>query len=340
MNSQSESAAGSDWGAATPFGATLEPALREACGGRLSRVNWFRTAWQRGGAVTGYATFTAGDGAEHRVVVKLPVPPRERRWLKALQGVGDGDDEAVHAGGIPRVWADGASLGGYDLAWVVMERIGHGPMDHRWGGREFDGVVDAAGRFYAGAAAVAIDPSSEARRRDWSAMLAAGRERVKARGASQPQRWKAALKRASRRLDGWVERWAERGAEDWCHGDLHLGNCLCRSSPEDADGLPGAGGPGDAVLIDLAEVRVGHWVEDAVYLEQQFWSSPHRLGGRKLVSLLARERKARGLRVGEGWPELAKVKRALLAMATATRFHEVSHAHADAALGVLEREVG
>ncbi|MEM9881579.1 MAG: hypothetical protein AAF800_01525, partial [Planctomycetota bacterium] len=89
---------------------------------------------------------------------------------------------------------------------------------------------------------------------------------------------------------------------------------------------------------DLAEVRVGHWVEDAVYLEHLFWSRPHRLAGRKLVSMIARQRKAHGLPVGDDWPELARVKRALLAMTTAVRFREVSHAHADAALAVLERE--
>ncbi|MFP3422344.1 hypothetical protein R0K19_23525, partial [Bacillus sp. SIMBA_161] len=48
-----------------PLGATLEPIVRAACGGRLSPVTWFRTDWQRGGAATGYATFTpAGEGGD------------------------------------------------------------------------------------------------------------------------------------------------------------------------------------------------------------------------------------------------------------------------------------
>src|SRR5690606_39370794 len=31
------------------FGSALEPVLRQACGDRLSAINWFRTDWQRGG---------------------------------------------------------------------------------------------------------------------------------------------------------------------------------------------------------------------------------------------------------------------------------------------------
>lgn len=338
-----------------PFGAALEGPLIAGCGGRLSKINWFRTVWQRGGALTGYATLTDDAGATHDVVVKLPVPPRERRWLVRLQsegGLGDPgatdmgrNDEsfgfarpADSSGGVvPRVLAHGEAVGGYDFAWVVMERLPYGPLGEKWEGREFDLIVNAAGRFYAAAAQTPIDPSWSSRTRDWPAILAAGRKQVQARGCAEPQRWKAALKRAAKKIDGWVETWDARPVRDWCHGDLHLGNAMSRI-PHDAP-LSDADTIDAAALIDLAEVRVGHWVEDAIYLEHLFWSQPHRLHGRKVVSMLARERKTRGLTAGEDWPELARVKRALLAMSTATKFHEVGRGHAAAALGVLEREV-
>ncbi|MEM9420428.1 MAG: aminoglycoside phosphotransferase family protein [Planctomycetota bacterium] len=336
--------------ASVPFGAALEQPLIDACGGRLSKINWFRTAWQRGGALKGFASFSEDRGTAHDVVVKLPVPPRERRWLVRLQplptnDLGRGDESFGFArpvstvgGVVPRVLAHGESVGGYDFAWVVMERLPFGPLDEKWEGREFDLIVNAAGRFYQAAQNEPIDPSWGTRKRDWTTMLAEGRKRVQARGCAEPQRWKAALKRAHKKLDKWVEFWDGRAGDGWCHGDLHLGNALTRVAHDDA-------GDGEspnleaAALIDLAEVRVGHWVEDAVYLEHLFWSMPHRLHGRKLVSMIAKERKTRGLKAGEDWPELARVKRALLAMATATRFHEVSRGHAEAALAVLEREV-
>ena len=52
------------------------------------------------------------------------------------------------------------------------------------------------------------------------------------------------------------------------------------------------------VLIDLAEVRPGHWVEDAVYLERLHWARPERLKGRNPVKLLAAARRRLGLEIG------------------------------------------
>ena len=285
------------------------------------------------------------------MVVKLPVPPRERRWLVRLQDdrlpgdLGRNDEsfgfarQASGVGGVaPRLFAHGESVGGHDFVWVVMERLPFGPLDEKWAGREFDLMVHAAGRFYAATTKTPIDPDWRPRQRDWSAILDEGRKRVQTRGCAEPQRWKAALKRAAKQLDGWVSVWEARGAADWCHGDLHPGNALSRRA-HDAAFEKEASPSNAAALIDFAEVRVGHWVEDAVYLEHLFWSNPHRLHSRKLVSMIARERKTRGLTAGEDWLELARVKRTLLAISTATKFHEVSRAHAAAALAVLEREV-
>lgn len=316
-------------GGGVPFGAALAPALVEACGGKLSDITWFRTQWQRGGALTGYATWDDGgsSGGVKKVVVKMPVPPRERRWLVALHA---GPNPAV-----PWVFANGQELAGYDFAWVVMERLPFGPLGEAWGGREFDLIVDAAGRFYAATADAPIDPAWSPRKRDWTKILGDARKHVQDRGVRESQRWKAALKRANKKLDGWVDTWHGRGFDDWCHGDLHLGNALSVAAPGQDDDATDT-----ARLIDLAEVRVGHWVEDAVYLEHLYWSARQRLGDRKIVSMVARERKRRGLNVGENWPELARVKRLLLAVSTATRLHEVTTGHADAALELLEAEVG
>ena len=97
-----------------PLGANLEPVLRENCD-RLSSISWFRADWQRGGALTGFATFQDENDGPRDVVVKLPVPPREKLWLNRLQSAGDV---------APRLYASGDELGGYDMAWVVMERFG------------------------------------------------------------------------------------------------------------------------------------------------------------------------------------------------------------------------
>ena len=79
----------------------LEPALRDACDGRLGPVRWFRTDWQRGGAATGFSTFRYdGEETPRDVVVKLPIGPTEHRTLVEL-----GKTDAP----TPRVAADGGT---------------------------------------------------------------------------------------------------------------------------------------------------------------------------------------------------------------------------------------
>jgi hypothetical protein len=98
---------------------------------------------------------------------------------------------------------------------------------------------------------------------------------------------------------------------------------------------------GPVSLIDLAEVRPGHWVEDAVYLERQLWSRPERLQGHSPVRAIARARKAEGLDNGKEYQHLAAIRRALLA-GTAPAFlrSEGSPAHLAACLQQLERALG
>ncbi len=334
------------------FGAALEPVLHRACGGKLSAVSWFRTDWQRGGALTGYATFTDGDGRKNPVVVKLPVPPIEREWLvrlshEALQKTKSAGAILPGAGGVtPKVFAHGEALNGYDLAWVVMEHVQHGPLGNAWHGREFDLLVEAAGVFYAVADRTPLPIDAQPAHRDWDDILRRARKTVKSRDWPHGQAWKNALKHAGKHLDNWRQRWDQRDFTGWLHGDLHLGNAMSRTPPphpptpevgssdlETAGETPAH----SAVLLDLACVRPGHWVQDAVYCEHLYWSRRKCLGGRKLVSLIAKARRSHGLDVGGNWSELADLKRKLLAMATPVTFadHHGTTAHLDAALALL-----
>ncbi len=303
-----------------PFGAALEPILRQACDHRLGPVTWFRSSWQRGGAATGYATFRDENDREQPVVVKLPVPPIERYFLAHLQHMPDV---------APRLFGHGQTLNGYDLAWVVMERLEHGPLGGHWAGAEFDLLCEAVGRFYAAAATVPINQSPCDK--DWPAILDAARKNItEDHDVHHEQRWKNALKKCHKVLTGWIETWRQRPCDEWCHGDLHLGNAMTRQPAPD----------GPAVLLDFAEVHPGCWVEDAIYFEHLYWARRGRLSGRKLCSLIAKQRKAHGLPVDADWPQLAGIKRALLAMSTPAMLdYDGDPLHVEAALAVLEIEL-
>ncbi len=303
------------------FGATLEPVLQKACAGRLSAVSWFRTDWQRGGALTGNATYLDEQGVTHEVVVKLPVPPCERQWLAALQDVPNV---------VPRVHAHGEALNGYDLAWVVMERLPHGPLGATWEGREFDLLVEAAVRFYA-AADRFPHLDGKPQQQDWHERFEQARQAVRHKSVPDAQRWNKTLKKAHRKLKKWVRLWEDRPIDGWCHGDLHLANALSRT----------AAPAGPALLIDFARTRIGHWLEDAIYSSTSTRARRDRLQGRKLCRQIAHERKRLGLTVDKDWAQRAEAKRALLAMATPTmlRYDGDPH-HLAAALDVLEHATG
>lgn len=298
----------------------LERVLRETCAGRLSEVNWFRTDWQRGGALTGYATYLDDDAQPRPVVVKLPVPPGERQWLVHLQAFQDV---------VPRVYAHGSAVGAYDFAWLVMERLNHGPLGASWSGHEFDLLIEAAGRFYAAAEGVKIDQPALAK--DWEMIFKRSRDNIHRHNLAHEQRWANAFKKAHRKMKEWLAVWDARPTDHWCHGDLHLANAMSRRpAPE-----------GPALLFDFAQAHPGHWIEDAVYLEHLFWSRRHRLQGRRLCSQLAHERKRLGLRVEPDWPRLASIRRALVALTVPATLDTDGDPHfIESALQVLEIEVG
>ena len=95
-------------------------------------------------------------------------------------------------------------------------------------------------------------------------------------------------------------------------------------------------GPG--CLIDLAEVRAGHWIEDAGYLERQLWARPERLKRHKPVRLVAAARKRLGLPVSADDARLATIRRLLLAASAPKFLRSEGHPkHLEACLSRLER---
>lgn len=270
--------------------------MRETCGDRLGPIAWFRTDWQRGGARTGRSTWRTDDGRTEPVVVKIPVGPTELLWNQRLQP-NDADPYGITA----RLYASGQSLGDYDLAWIVMERFPEGPLFGLKRTDAIDLMADAAARFYWRAREFPCN--AEHKKEDWHAHFERARQQCQENNLTDKQRWNKTLKTAQKHLDTWVNEWRGRAQGEWCHGDLHPANAMSRSNrPEDP-----------AMLIDLAEIRPGHWLEDAVYLERLYWIRPDRIADSPPVKLIAKKRAERGLGNGENHTRLADIRRVLLA---------------------------
>lgn len=295
---------------ARTLAASLLPHLEDACDGQLGEVIWFKADWQRGGAATGRGTWMSASGEQAEVIIKIPVRPRELVWLERLQDSDDGDAMPV----VPRLHASGTTLGGYDLAWVVIEKIQHGPLGMRWHKDHIRRVADAAARFSCAADAW---PAKDAQPRIemWSDMIERARSSVRINEPANQSHWSNLLKRISRNIDELVERWRARETSHWIHGDLHLANALSRQGMQ----------RGPVTLIDLAEVRPGHWLEDAVFLERQLWAAPERLVATKPVKAIASARRSHGLQVEANWEELAMIRRALLAGTAPTFIRSEGH---------------
>ncbi len=296
--------------------ATLVPVLGDACDGKLSEITWFKADWQRGGAATGTATYRLDGGETADVVVKLPVVQRELLWMRRLQ----------KASVVPKLYASGDTLGGYDLAWVVIERFPYGPLGTHWHDDHTERVADAAARFYEASShyPVDLDPVKE----PWADLLRDAQESLNINDVPNKPQWKKAVKTLRGRLEVISESWEARDATQWLHGDLHLANAMSRVGLES----------GPVCLIDLAEVRAGHWIEDAVYFERQLWGRPDRLKTHKPVKAIAGARRRRGLSVEDNYARLAMVRRALLA-GTAPKYlkSEGDRRHLETCLDWLER---
>jgi len=307
-------------GDARALAASLAEPLRDACGGRLGSIIWFRTDWQRGGAATGHAPWSGDDCEE--AVVKLPVNTRELAWLRRVNERAAVDGTAPV---VPRLLAGGTSLADYELAWVVIERLPHGPLGCHWHDDHIARIAEASAKFAAASAAHPVDRPVGTE--PWPRLLAAARASVESNALRERSRWNAALRTVAGRLDAIVQEWEARTPIEWIHGDLHLANAMSRVAIDE----------GPVCLIDLAEVRPGHWVEDAIYLERQLWAIPERLKATRPVRAIAHARKQLGLSNGPSHMRMAAIRRLLLA-ATAPAFmkSEGAPAYLNACLERLE----
>jgi len=306
--------------------------LRLMCRERLGPIEWFRSTWQRGGAATGYSTWTFTDGTTAEVLVKIPVGPSEYGWTVGL-GHYDNDlwnSPEVRALPVPRVVAAGEMLGGYDLAWFIVEKLSGPALNQRICERVVREILCAAAEFQARAASLrAVAGAGE--QRDWHGLIARSRELLEFTTMPEQKRWAKCLQRLERSLPRVLSVWESRPFNTWCHGDLHPGNAMRREIGQD---------DGRCVLFDLAFVHPGHWVEDAVYVERQFWAHPEVLGTTKPVQELARQRKALGLDSQGEVGQLAAARRVLMAgCAPAWWETEGSPAYAMGALGMLEKHL-
>lgn len=314
------------------LGESLGPRLREQCGGSLGEIHWFRADWQRGGAATGFATWDLGSGQTIDAMVKVPVGHREWFWTSGLGRPGDGGWNGAPALGLPtpRVLASGESLGGYDLAWIVIERLLGPPLSRKRSREGLEGLVRATAEFQGRCAGVkAVDEAPSAQ--DWHALVRQSRDAVHRGDCPDEQQWNEALKKVGRQLDGIVTRWLARPAGWWCHGDVHPANALRRAC---------GGGATRFVIIDLALVHAGHWIEDALYLERQHWGHEEFLFGVEPVASLAKARRELGLDVDEGFERWADLRRVLTAAAAPGLIGVEGNArYLRGALGVLTRLV-
>ncbi len=306
------------------LGSSLEPALRAECDDRLGEIRWFRADWQRGGASTAYSEWTFEDGSTREVLVKVPVGPLERRLTVELSGTD------AHT---PTIAAEGIELGGYDLAWLVMERVPGHPLSHQKPHKKvFAQLFEAAANFYRVEAEL-HRPDGTPEPTDWDALLDKARHDSKESEIAGQQHWNDCIKQVQKMMPRLLPIWRGRDTHTWRHGDLHLGNAMLR--PE---GSPW--GPAGCVLLDFAEVGLGHWVEDAIYLERLYWAMPDKLCGVKPVKELAKARKKQGLDNGDDYNDLANIRRALLAACVPAFLHREGHpVYLEAALGVLDKTI-
>jgi hypothetical protein len=314
-------AAGTD---ARSLVAMLVPALVNACDGRLGDLAWFRTDWQRGGAATGFATWRDDAGRARQVVVKIPVNTRELQWTTHLQRQPCG--AAPDAGPLaPILYASDSELGGYDFAWIVIERLTNGPLAMHWRDDCVPRIARGIARFYQHAAGVPVDRPP--RHENWPDLVHRARENVRINELPDHRRWQESLRSLEKKLASIVQEWDERHPLEWLHGDLHPANAMCR----------GDGDHADVVLLDFAEVHPGHWVEDAIYLERLLWARPERLKACRPLKAISEARKALHLPVEGDIGRLATIRRVLLA-STAPAFmkSEGNHHHLAACLARLE----
>jgi len=319
------------------LGAMLAPLVRKTAGDSLGEIEWFRTSWQRGGAATGFSTWTLGDGASVSCMVKVPVGPVERRWASALGDCWKRGWSTEDCAGLttPRVFASADNLGSYDLCWLVTERFEGGTVATKFDVHGLEALVHAAADFQIRAERLA-KPHGRAFDPDWAKAHCQARQMAHDGALPDAQVWNNALKHAKRLMPAALASWKARPINAWLHGDLHPANAMWRHPSDNGHGHQGQ----RCALIDLGMVHAGHWSEDALYLERQFWGRVERLEGLRPVSMVARARRAAGLPVEAEYAPLLHCKRLIAsAAAPANLEHEGDAVYLGGALAVLERSI-
>ena len=314
------------------LGPALLPQLSEACEGRLRDVRWFRTDWQRGGAATAYGLLDPTDAAEpeREVVIKFPVGPREYRVLVGL---------AETPAPTPRIAYHGTALGSFDMAWVVMERMHGDPLKSDPSKKTFRLCASALADFYRHAEHCWPLREHETTA-DWPDLIRKARESAKVNAIPDAQRWSNSIHQVQRVLDRMLIKWHTRPVNAWCHGDLHLANLMLRSVDSPWRDTDATSGEPEAGRFDFAGVRCGHWIEDAVYLERQYWANRDVMKKVKPVSLIARARRAAGF-PSDDYTQLACIRRILLAACVPVFLDREGHpTYLAAALDTLDHQLG
>ncbi len=317
---------------------TLDPILHQECHGHLGQISWFKADWQHGGASTGFSTWrlNSGFGKKREVpcVVKFPVGHREYFWTKRLGLVGpdEWDEPRALALPTPRVLAAGFELGGYDFAWIVMERFANSPIAMERTNGAIWSMFETAAEFHAAAILEQpIEPERIPEPPNWGELIERGHIAIRENEVEDQSRWIEMLNQTQRILDQLIDAWASRPIDTWCHHDLHPHNAMRRKSNDKNI-------PGHCTLIDLAMVAPGCWIEDALYMERLFWGRESQLCGIDPLTTLADTRKAIGLPSDNDELALADVRRVLMAASTPAFLRtENDPVYLKAALNTLER---
>lgn len=262
-------------------------------------------------------------------MVKLPVGSNEHRWTTNL-GTYHGPDYTCDAAmrcPVPRVLQAGTTIGGYDFAWLVVERLTIPGVISRPEEKHVHEILETLVEFQWRAEQMApIGPRKASP--DWDRLIERSRQAARDGIVEDSQCWNDAIHKVQRVLPSLKARWEARAINSWCHGDLHLGNLLHRRVGDDLC----------SVLVDLALVHPGHWVEDAMYFERQYWGHSDLLRGVKPATELARLRRERGLQANDNYPDVANVRRVLMAACVpAAAEREGNRKYVEAALDLLQR---
>jgi hypothetical protein len=324
------------------LGVSLGPALHDACGDRLGDIEWFQSPWQKSGAATGRTYWRLPNGRVIDAIVKVPVGYREYYWSTRLGEVDPmwWESSECERLPVPRMLASGTELGGYDVAWLVEEKVAGKPVSRNLDADSLEQVFLAAARFHAHTREIRpAERSERAGEPDWRKLLDRSRTRCRDNEIAEMDDWLRAIDGVDRVLPALVDRWHTRPMDTWCHGDLHPGNVMLREGCMQATSRANASDRRCGVLIDFSLVHPGHWVEDALYLERMYWGREDRLQGVEPLRCLAEHRLLLGLHADGVDDELADVRRLLMGV-TSPAFlnHENDPVYLAAALAKI-REI-